>query len=57
MNLFYKLWSDAESGRNSYNPIEVHWSEIPNLEMKNGNKKLLQIHHKNNLIVNLSVSS
>ena len=29
MNLFYKLWSDAESGKNSYNPIEVHWSEIP----------------------------
>ena len=56
MNFFYKLWSDAESGKNSYNPIEVHWSEIP-IVMKNGNKKLLQIPHKNNLIVSLSVSS
>ena len=25
MNLFYKLWSDAETERNSYIPIEVHW--------------------------------
>ena len=56
MNLFYKLWSDAESGKNSYNPIEVRWSEIPDV-MQNGNKKLLQILHKNNLIVSLSVSS
>ena len=56
MNLFYKLWSDAESGKNSYQPIEVHWSEVPGV-MKNGNKKQLQIPHKNNLIVNLSVSS
>ena len=29
MNMFYKLWVDAEEGRNSYQPIEVHWSEIP----------------------------
>ena len=29
MNMFYKLWNDAENGRNSYIPIEVHWSEIP----------------------------
>ena len=29
MNMFYKLWVDAEEGRNSYIPIEVHWSEIP----------------------------
>ena len=34
MNLFYKLWSDAENGRNSYNPIEVHWSEIPGRDEK-----------------------
>ena len=34
MNLFYKLWSDAESGKNSYNPIEVHWSEIPGRDEK-----------------------
>ena len=29
MNMFYKLWMDAENERNSYVPIEVHWSEIP----------------------------
>ena len=29
MNMFYKLWVDAEEGRNSYVPIEVHWSEVP----------------------------
>jgi hypothetical protein len=34
MNLFYKLWSDAESGKNSYNPIDVHWSEIPGRDEK-----------------------
>ena len=29
MNMFYKLWTDAENDRNTYVPIEVHWSEIP----------------------------
>ena len=29
MNMFYKLWVDAEEQRNSYIPIEVHWSEVP----------------------------
>ena len=29
MNQFYKLWIDAESKRNDYIPIEVHWSEVP----------------------------
>ena len=29
MNMFYKLWVDAEEQRNSYVPIEVHWSEVP----------------------------
>ena len=29
MNMFYKLWVDAEEGRNEYIPIEVHWSEVP----------------------------
>ncbi|SUZ56026.1 uncharacterized protein METZ01_LOCUS8880 [marine metagenome] len=29
MNMFYKLWTDAENERNSYIPIEVHWSEVP----------------------------
>ena len=29
MNMFYKLWTDAENQRNTYVPIEVHWSEVP----------------------------
>ena len=29
MNMFYKIWNDAENGNNTYIPIEVHWSEIP----------------------------
>ncbi len=34
MNLFYKMWNDAENGRNSYIPIEVHWSEVPGRDEK-----------------------
>ena len=34
MNLFYKLWVDAENGRNSYNIIDVHWSEVPGRDEK-----------------------
>ena len=29
MNHFYRLWNDAEKKRNSYVPIEAHWSEVP----------------------------
>lgn len=29
MNLFYKIWSDSEEGRNRYVRCEVHWSMIP----------------------------
>ena len=29
MNQFYKLWVDAEEGRNNNIPTEVHWSEVP----------------------------
>ena len=29
MNMFYKLWNDAQHKRNDYVPIEVHWSEVP----------------------------
>ena len=28
MNMFYKLWHDAERGTNEYVPTEVHWSEV-----------------------------
>ncbi len=34
MNLFYKLWVDAENKRNSYNIIDVHWSAIPGRDDK-----------------------
>ena len=34
MNMFYKLWTDAENQRNTYVPIEVHWSEIPGRDEK-----------------------
>ena len=29
MNHFYRLWHNAERGRNEYIPTEVHWSEVP----------------------------
>tara|TARA_Y100000310_G_scaffold344041_1_gene454720 strand:+ start:5744 stop:7405 length:1662 start_codon:yes stop_codon:yes gene_type:complete len=34
MNLFYKFWTDAENGRSSYVPIEVHWSQVPGRDEK-----------------------
>ncbi len=29
MNMFYKLWHDAERKKNEYVPTEVHWSQVP----------------------------
>ena len=29
MNMFYKLWHDAEKGKNEYVTTEVHWSQVP----------------------------
>ena len=34
MNHFYRMWHDAEKGRNSYNAIEAHWSEVPGRDAK-----------------------
>ena len=34
MNMFYKLWNDAEYKRNSFVPVEVHWSEVPGRDEK-----------------------
>jgi len=34
LNMYYKLWRDAEEGNNSYVPIEVHWSEVPGRDDK-----------------------
>jgi len=29
MNKFYRMWHDAERGRNEFVPTQVHWSEVP----------------------------
>jgi len=29
LNLFYKMWVDAEEGRSTYKPLEIHWSDVP----------------------------
>jgi len=29
MNHFYRMWHDAEKGKNEYKPTDVHWSEVP----------------------------
>jgi len=29
MNMFYKIWVDAQEERNDYIATEVHWSEVP----------------------------
>ena len=34
MNMYYKLWTDAENGNNDYKPLEVHWSEVPGRDEK-----------------------
>jgi hypothetical protein len=34
MNMFYKLWHDAERNKNSYIPLEVHWSQVPGRDAK-----------------------
>ena len=34
LNMFYKMWIEAEEGRNDYVPIEVHWSEMPGRDAK-----------------------
>src|SRR5210317_1085512 len=34
MNHYYKLWTDAENGKNDYVTIEVHWSEVPGRDEK-----------------------
>ena len=34
LNMFYKMWVEAEEGRSEYVPIEVHWSEMPGRDGK-----------------------
>jgi hypothetical protein len=56
MNHFYKLWHDAEKGKNSYNHIEAHWSEVPGRDEKWKQETLLT-HQSNSSNKNLSVTS
>jgi len=34
MNHFYRMWHDAERGKNEYIPTDVHWSEVPGRDQK-----------------------
>ena len=34
MNHFYRMWHDAEQGKNEYIPTDVHWSEVPGRDEK-----------------------
>ena len=34
LNMYYKLWNDAIEKRNSYTPIDVHWTEVPGRDEK-----------------------
>ena len=34
MNHFYKLWTDAQNGKNGYTWSEVHWSQVPGRDHK-----------------------
>lgn len=34
LNMFYKLWREAEEGKNSYAAFSAHWSEVPGRDQK-----------------------
>ena len=34
LNMFYKMWIDAEEGRSTYTPIDVDWREVPGRDDK-----------------------
>ena len=34
MNHFYRMWHDAEKGKNEYVPTDVHWSEVPGRDVQ-----------------------
>jgi len=40
LNMFYKLWTDSEKGRNSYKRVDVHWSDIPGHDEKWKNEQI-----------------
>lgn len=33
MNMFYKIWVDSEEGRNDYERVDIHWSNVPGRDM------------------------
>lgn len=34
LNMFYKIWTDSEEGKNDYKRIDVHWSQVPGRDEK-----------------------
>jgi hypothetical protein len=40
MNMFYKMWSNSINKRNSFVPIEVHWSQIPGRDAEWAQKEI-----------------
>jgi hypothetical protein len=34
LNMFYKMWIDAEERRSEYVPVEVHWNQVPGRDEK-----------------------
>lgn len=55
--LFAKIWHDAKKGKNSYLPVEVHWSEVPGRDEKwkeetiaNTSKEQFRQEHENEFI-------
>jgi hypothetical protein len=34
MNMFHKIWTEAVAKKNTFTPIEVHWSQIPGRDEK-----------------------
>ena len=34
LNMFYKMWTEAVDGKNSFIPFEVHWSDVPGRDEK-----------------------
>lgn len=34
LNMFYKIWTDSEEGKNNYKRIDVHWSQVPGRDQR-----------------------
>lgn len=43
MNLFYKLWTDAEAGVNDFNPVRIHWNQPPKRDLAWKKAKIAEI--------------